>query len=211
MKWTMPLIVALALSTGATACDNDPAEGKVKAKVAESVQTPPAPAAAAKYVFSNEGSSLEFVGAKVTNKHEGRFDRFSGHVDLVDGSPEKSSVTVEVQTACVAIEPEKLKRHLKSDDFFDVEKHPKATFQSTAIKNGGEGGASYTVTGNLALHGVTRSITFPATIKVDGDQVLVDSEFAINRKDFHIVYPGMPDDLIKDDVLIRLKLAARKG
>jgi polyisoprenoid-binding protein YceI len=67
------------------------------------------------------------------------------------------------------------------------------------------------VTGNLELHGVTKSITFPATIKMSADAVDVDAEFAINRKDFGIVYAGKPDDLIKDDVLIKLEIRAKKG
>jgi polyisoprenoid-binding protein YceI len=63
----------------------------------------------------------------------------------------------------------------------------------------------------LQLHGVTKSISFPATIKVGGDAVEVDAEFAINHKDFGIVYPGMPDDLIKDDVLLKLRIRANKN
>ena len=60
-----------------------------------------------------------------------------------------------------------LTKHLKTADFFDVAKYPEATFVSTAIKPGGEKGASHTVTDNLTLHGATKSITFPATIAAD--------------------------------------------
>jgi polyisoprenoid-binding protein YceI len=67
------------------------------------------------------------------------------------------------------------------------------------------------VTGNLELHGVTKSITFPATITVQGDAVTVKADFAINRKDFGIVYPGKPDDLIKDEVLLKLNIAGKKA
>ena len=67
------------------------------------------------------------------------------------------------------------------------------------------------MTGNFQLHGVTKSITFPATVKAGGDTVDVDAEFAINRKDFGVVYPGMPDDLIKDEVLLKLHIHARRG
>ena len=67
------------------------------------------------------------------------------------------------------------------------------------------------MTGNLELHGVTKSIKFPATVKASGDSVEVDAEFAINRKDFGVVYPGMPDDLIKDDVLLKLHVRAHRG
>jgi len=120
-------------------------------------------------------------------------------------------VNAEIDIASLSIEPTKLAGHLKSPDFFDAEKFPKAKFTSTAIKAGGENGATHTVSGNLELHGVAKGITFPAKIKVDADQVSVDAEFAINRKDFSIVYPGMPDDLIKDDVLIKLALHAKKA
>jgi polyisoprenoid-binding protein YceI len=162
--------------------------------------------AANKYVFSNAASKIEFVGAKVTRKHDGGFNVFSGALDLVDGDPLKSLVTVEIATASLTADDPKLTSHLKSPDLLDVEKFPKATFTSTAVKAGGEGGATHTVTGNLALHGVTKSISFPAKIKIADAAVDAEAEFAINRKDFGIVYPGMPDDLIKDEVLLKLKL-----
>ncbi len=207
------LVLAL-VSTGVQACDNEPAAGKAQASVAPAASVAPPPAApqgAVTYAFSNQGSKFEFVGAKVTGKHEGTFEKFSGQIKLVDNEPTKSSVTAEIDAASISVEPEKLQTHLKSADFLNVEKFPKATFQSTAIKQGGAGGATHTVTGNLTLLDKTRSISFPANIKVANDKLEIDSEFAINRKDFGIVYPGMPDDLIKDDVLIKLKLEAKRS
>jgi len=68
-----------------------------------------------------------------------------------------------------------------------------------------------TVTGNLELHGVKKSIRFPATFTVEGGVVKANAEFSINRRDFGLVYPGMPDDLIRDDVLIRLAIQAPKA
>lgn len=205
------VVTGAALLLTFVACDNDPAKGapKVEATAAQPVKNEPAKGAT-KYTFSATGSKVEFTGAKVTGKHDGSFGEFSGTVELVGGDPTKSSVTVEIGTSSLRIEPEKLAGHLKSKDFFDVEKYPKAKFTSTAIKAGGENGATHTVTGNLELHGQTKSITFPATIGVEGDHVTVKADFAINRKDFEIVYPGMPDDLIKDDVLIRLNIDAKK-
>jgi polyisoprenoid-binding protein YceI len=205
------LFTALVLSLAA--CNNDPAKGKTQATVAAaSAETPLAAAAAATtYTFSNDGSQVGFQGAKVTAKHDGSFNSFRGTIQLVDNDPTKSQVKVEIDTASLQIEPAKLAGHLKTADFFDVEKFPKAHFTSTSIKAGGENGATHTVTGNLELHGVTKSISFPATIKTAADAVDVDAEFAIKRKEFGIVYPGMPDDLIKEDVLIKLKLHAKKG
>ncbi|HEV8367415.1 MAG TPA: YceI family protein, partial [Pyrinomonadaceae bacterium] len=96
-------------------------------------------------------------------------------------------------------------------DFFDVAKFPQATFESTEIKPGGENGASHTVIGNFQLHGVTKSITFPATIAVSGDAVTVESTFAINRKDFGINYAGLPDNLIRDEVVMTLHIKGEKA
>ncbi len=101
---------------------------------------------------------------------------------------------------------DKLTSHLKSPDFFNVGKYPKATFKSTEIKEGGEGG-THTVTGDLTLLATTKKITFAATIAVAEGSATGKAEFKINRQDFGIVYPGKPDDLIKDDVLLKLDLA----
>ena len=212
VKTSASILLSLALCASLAACNNDPAKGKTQATVASATEAVAAPAAGAvNYKFSQDGSKFEFVGAKVTAKHEGSFTTFNGTIALVDNDPTKSSVTAEVDVASLAVEPAKLAGHLKTPDLLDVAKFPKAKFTSTAIKAGGDNGATHTVTGNLELHGVTKSITFPAKINVAGDQVSVDAEFAINRKDFGIVYPGMPDDLIKDDVLIKLALHGKKG
>jgi polyisoprenoid-binding protein YceI len=118
---------------------------------------------------------------------------------------------VDIDMTTVSVDVPKLTAHLKTADFFDVEKYPHARFTSTTIRPGGENGATHTVSGNLDLHGVTRSITFPATIRVAPDEVDADAEFAIDRKAFGIVYPGVPDDLIKDQVLVKLSVRAKKA
>jgi polyisoprenoid-binding protein YceI len=204
------VVVAVLVLAG---CDNEPAAGKPRAEVASAASTQAAaPASAAlKLPFSAKDSKVEFVGAKVTGKHVGSFGGFQGTVHLTDGNPEKSSVEVEIDMASLTTDTEKLTAHLKGPDFFDVEKFPKAKFVSTGISAGGAGGASHTVTGNLELHGVKKSIRFPASIKVEGSSVSVGAEFAINRKDFGVAFAGMPDDLIKDDVLIKLTIRASKG
>jgi len=206
-------LLTLSFASLAWACNTDPAKGKTEATVtsaAAPVAATPA-ASAVNYAFSNDGSTVQFVGAKITAKHEGSFKAFRGTISVVDADPTKSNVNAEIDIASLSIEPAKLAGHLKTPDFFDAEKFPKGKFTSTAIKAGGADGATHTVSGNLELHGVTKGITFPAKIKVDAGEVSVDAEFAINRKDFSIVYPGMPDDLIKDEVLIKLALHAKKA
>lgn len=211
-RLTLPLLLGSSLLIVA-GCE-DPAKDKPAAQVAEPVaaQTP-APEAAAtatKYQFSEEGSKVEWIGAKVSLKHEGSFKKFRGTITVPGSDVTKGSVEFEVELASVESDAEKLTGHLKSADFFDVEKFPKSTFKSTSVSAGSEPG-TYTVVGNLDLHGVTKSISFPAKINVSGDAVDVSSEFKINRKDFGIVYPGMPDDLIHDDVVIKLDVKAKKA
>ena len=208
------LASSMLLPVALGGCDNDPAAGKTKASVKEAEPVAPkveAGAASVEYAFSSDGSKIGFVGAKVTGKHEGTLGRFRGTIRLVDGDATKSAVGVEIEMDSLQADVDKLTAHLKSADFFDVARFPTARFDSTAVEAGGEGGATHTVTGNLELHGVTKSIRFPATIQVQGDAIHVDAEFAIDRQDFGVAYPGMPDDLIKDEILVRLEIRAKKG
>jgi len=210
-------ILVLGLSIFVAACE-DPAANKAKATVnepsvnkpANSAPAPATPATAPKgeaLTISAENSKVEFTGSKVTGKHDGGFKQFSGAIDLVNNKVEESSVYVDIDATSVFTDADKLTEHLKSGDFFEVEKFPKASFRSTKIEaDTAKGAGNYLVTGDLTLHGVTKSVSFPAEIKISSEDVSVSSEFAINRKDFGIVYAGKADDLIRDDVVIRLDL-----
>jgi polyisoprenoid-binding protein YceI len=204
---TLPLVAALV------ACNTDPAKDKAKASVAEavSVATPGTTATGGTlYQFSQDGSKIEFVGAKITRKHEGLFKAFTGKIQSPDGKPENSAIVAEIDIASLTVDEAKLTKHLKTPDFFDVERFPKATFVSTSVRPGGENGATHTITGSLSLHGVMKSISFPAKVEISADAANAAAEFAIDRKDFGIVYPGMPDDLIRDEVLIKLSIHAKR-
>jgi polyisoprenoid-binding protein YceI len=214
------LALAALCAAPLAACSKDPAADAPKAAVTEvkapasaaaaPATEPPAAATAEALRIAPETSKIGFVGSKVTASHEGGFAKFEGMIDLVDARPEVSRVRIDIDTASVQIDPPKLTEHLKSPDFFDVAQYPKATFVSTAIRPGADG-APHTVTGDFELHGVKKQITFPATIAVDAGAVTAKAEFAINRKDFGIVYPGMADDLIRDDVVIKLDISAPRG
>ena len=198
------LMIIAALSYG---CAN-PAADKPKATVANAApeSSSAKPAGTETLVISPDNSKVEFVAAKVTRSHQGSFKQFSGKIDLVPNSIPDSRVTINIETGSVVADDDQLTGHLKTADFFDVAKLPKATFVSTKIEPSNTGGAMHTVTGNLELHGVKKSITFPASIQVTPDSVAVDAEFAINRKDFGIVYAGKADDLIRDGVVMKLAL-----
>jgi polyisoprenoid-binding protein YceI len=159
-------------------------------------------------VLTPENTTIEFIGSKVTGKHDGGFKQFKGTLDLVRDKLESSQITAEIDMNSIYTDTGNLTNHLKSADFFDVAKFPAATFVTTGIESGSHDAkakdATHTVTGNLTLHGVTKSISFPSKIALAGDKFNLDSEFFINRKDFGINYPGKANDLIRDEVVIKL-------
>ena len=202
MRAILTVAVTAVIVTG---CKDPGAE--VTAAAVEAPAQQQAPAATTKegvtsLAISPSNSKIQFVGAKVTASHDGGFTDFAGKVELADPI-ENSQIELTIQTASLYADKEKLTKHLKSPDFFDVAQYPTATFRSTTIKKDGDG---HTITGDLTLHGVTKSISFPATIKASDGKIDANAEFSINRKDFGIVYPGMPDDLIRDLVVIKLSL-----
>ena len=206
-------IVMLTILSGlllVCSCAN-PATNKPKAVTSQAVPVASSSPAATgeKYLITPENSKIEFFASKVTGSHHGAFEKFSGAIDY-SGQPEKSHVTITIDTGSVTTDTPDLTKHLKTADFFDVARFPQATFESTEIKAGGEKGATHTVTGNLQLHGVTKSITFPATIVVSPGAITVDSTFAINRKDFAINYAGAADNLVRDEVLLTLHVRGVK-
>ena len=208
MTRTLRIFTILLSSLFVVACSN-PAADKPRAVTNEAAPTASAPAGGQRYSITPENSKVEFIGAKVTGQHNGSFGKFSGHIDYA-GQPEKSHVVVNIDVNSITADDPKLTEHLKTPDFFDAAKYPQATFESTEITAGGAEGATHTIKGNLTMHGQTKSITFPAKIAVAPDAITVDSTFSINRKDFGINYAGAANNLIRDDVVLTLRVKATK-
>jgi polyisoprenoid-binding protein YceI len=190
------------------ACAN-PAANKTKATIGNAAAEPDSakPANAESLPITPENSKIDFVAAKVTRSHNGSFKSFSGSIDLVNNAAEQSRVTIDIEANSVVTDEPDLTKHLQTPDFFDVAKFPKATFTSTKIEPATSGG-THNITGNFELHGIKKSISFPATIQIAADKVTVNAEFAIDRKDWGLVYPGKADDLIRDGVVIKLNVNA---
>ena len=207
MRYYLMLMIVVFASLLMFGCAN-PAANKPKATVANAAPEngPARNEAAERLVISPANSKVEFVAAKVTRSHNGSFKQFAGTIDLAGNIVEASRVSIDIDTASVVTDEDQLTGHLKTPDFFDVAKYPKATFVSTKIEPNTAGGVTHSITGNFDLHGVKKSITFPAAIRVAPDSVSVNAEFAINRKDFGLLYPGKADDLIRDGVVIKLTL-----
>ena len=200
------LALAIAAPAIFVSCEN-PADKTADAKVSAAVEkNETAKAGGTKYVFTPT-SQVNFIGSKVTGSHPGGFKAFTGYFTLKDGAPVGNDHKVVIDMKSTFADQEKLTGHLKSPDFFDVEKYPQSTFDVTDISKKSD--TSYTVSGNFTLHGKTKNISFPATVSQTGDVVKIDAKFDINRKDFDIVYAGKADDLIRDQVVIELKLEAK--
>jgi polyisoprenoid-binding protein YceI len=139
--------------------------------------------------LSPENTKIQFVcahsGAK-PDPRTGGFAKFSGKADVDPATKSLKSVAVEIDTTSLFTEIDKLTTHLKSADFFEVRQHPTARFVSTKVTPGKEGQA--TITGKLTLHGVTKEISFPATVEVTGSGLALQSKFSIDRTQFGMDY-----------------------
>jgi polyisoprenoid-binding protein YceI len=203
----------LVLGVFSTACRESAVDQATPAAVTESSATTEtatasdAPVAGTRTNVIKEKSKIEWVGAKVTRDHDGKFNNFDGWIEYVGGQP--TNISFDIDTTSIQSDDEKLTGHLKSPDFFDVAKFPKATFVSTSLTPAAAGapaGATHELKGNLTMHGVTKEVTIPVKAEQTAEGVRTTSEFSINRHDWGISYKGAADDLIKDNVVIKLDL-----
>jgi polyisoprenoid-binding protein YceI len=121
------------------------------------------PALADEYIIDTKGAhaSINFrVNHLGFSWLTGRFDTFDGSFTYDETAPEKSTIKVEIDTASVNSNHAERDKHLRSNDFLDVAKFPKATFVSKSVTPKGDGTA--TVVGDLTLRGVTKEVTIDA-------------------------------------------------
>ena len=210
MKFSSFVLAASILAL-APACQKSEISGKVAAEVTDSApvaaETPQPAGEVASASVIKEKSSINFVGAKVTRDHTGGFREFDGRIEYAGAAPTKISFDIDMNS--IFTDTPKLTDHLKTADFFDVAKFPKTTFTSNSLTPapaGAPAGATHILTGTLDMHGVQKEVTVPVTARVTPEGVRATSEFTINRQDWGVNYKGMADDLIKDEVLIRLDL-----
>jgi polyisoprenoid-binding protein YceI len=180
-----------------------PAAGEAPAPAGGSAAAAPAgeaavagkavPLAGGAATLSPDNTKIQFVGThsppKAPDPRTGVFGKFSGKAQVDPATKAVQSVSVEIETASLSTPIDRLTNHLKSPDFFDVRTHPTARFASTKITPG-EGGKA-TITGNLTLHGVTKEISFPASVQVTDEGLTLKSEFSIDRTQFGMTYKGV--------------------
>ena len=199
LSTSLSTIFLATLSLFVSGCAN-PADKTEDARVSEAVDAVESIASARTYSISGD-STISFVGSKVTGSHEGGFKEFSGTIEVADGKIAPAS-KITIQMDSLWSDNDRLTGHLKNADFFDVPNFPTAEFVVTSMNDSGE------LTGNLTMHGVTKSITFPSDVEIAGSSVSLKAEFDIKRFDWGIVYKGKADDLIRDEVVIKLDVTA---
>ena len=141
-----------------------------KLLLALSLSTTALAANAADYVIDTQGGHAS-INFKVSHLGfswlTGRFNDFEGDFVWDRENPAASSIQVQIDTASIDSNHAERDKHLRSDDFLDVEEHPRASFTSTAYTPTGEGSGE--LTGEFSLHGVTRTISFPVQHVGEGE------------------------------------------
>ncbi len=172
------------------------------------------------YVIDTMNSKAEWKGFKVVKSdntsHIGTLKFESGEVTVKDNKLESGQFVIDM----TSIENEDLKDaesngkllgHLKSADFFDVEKFPTASFEITKISEAPSGSDYNTVLdGNLTLKGITKPAVFSANVKIkDGELTIATEPKDINRDEFGIIFQ-MPaaEGLIKNEINVQMKVKA---
>lgn len=148
-------------------------------------------------------SRISFVGKSNIINHEGKFSEYTATITLDSTNPAdltKAKIEAEIDIASVSTDALGLNGHLLKEEFFSVEKFPKATFVSTSIVS--KGGNLYTVNGDLTMKGTTKTIAFDAEIT---DAALTAS-YDLPRKDFGIGNDSYGNKLLEELVPVSIKL-----
>lgn len=161
-------------------------------------------------------STVNWIGNKVSGKHEGAIAIKEGTLNLHDGHLSTGKVVIDMSSiTCTDLEGEwnqKLVGHLNSPDFFDVANHSSATLDIAKVVK--VTGNKYVVSGNLSIKGITKPISFPATIEVKDGKVGAYAEVKVDRTLYDIKYgsgkffEGLGDKMIDDEFIIKFKIAA---
>jgi polyisoprenoid-binding protein YceI len=169
-----------------------------------------------KWAVDATHSSVDFsVRHMMIAKVKGSFKDFAAQIEADPTDLTSASIQFSIDLNSIDTRNSDRDTHLRSADFFDTEKHSKMTFQSTQITKTGDG--EYDVTGDLSLHGVTRSETFSITYEGAGkdpwgnEKVGFSGQGSLKRSDYGLTYNAALETggvLIGDEVKISLEIEA---
>lgn len=177
-------------------------------------------ASANNFSVDAKASKLNWTGEKVTGKHWGTVNIKNGSVSL---NGEKMTGSFDIDMTSIVADDlkkdkathDKLVGHLKSDDFFSVDKNPTAKFKlKKADKYNPKKGENfnYMVTGDLTIKGITNEIRFPAKIDIKGKNMTAKASFTIDRSKWDVrfgsgsFFDNLGDKMIYDDIKFDLNL-----
>lgn len=141
-------------------------------------------------------SKIEFVGHKPDGSHKGGFKEFELVAQADFETPAKSSLKIVIDAQSLWSDNDKLTTHLRSADFFHVEKYPKITFESSKIVHSTEPGESKVV-GKLVMLGKAEEVEIPVDIKVTDENVHIVAKFKLDRTKWGMAYgQGKIDDKV---------------
>ena len=167
------------------------------------------------YTVDAAKSTITWVGKKVTGSHNGTVTLKSGTL-IFDGKKlVQGGFIIDMNSIKDADGSAKLEGHLKADDFFGVAKFPAANFVITKVAGSG---ANLTVTGDLTIKGITKPLSFPATVAVNADGTVsaLAGKITVDRTKYDIRYgsksffDSIGDKAIDDNFEIAVKLVAKK-
>ncbi len=179
-----------------------------------------APAKTETYKIDTQKSNIEWTGKKVLGQHNGEIKLASGTIITEDNVPAKGSFAINMASISNKDLTDddskgKLLGHLKSEDFFGVDKHPQAQFVTTKITKAGNG--AITVAGNLTIKGITNPVSFPATYTVSGNTLTAKAaNVKVDRTKYNIKYASksffdtIGDKAIDDEFTLNITLVATK-
>lgn len=163
-------------------------------------------------------SAIHFsVRHMVVSKTRGRFTRFGGQIVFDPANPAASSVEVTIEPASIDTADAQRDAHLKSPDFFDVEKFPQASFRSTSVQD--LGGDKLRVDGELTVRGVSRTLSFEAVFEGSardpwgGERSGFSGSLSLDRREFGLQWNKALETggvLVGDKVELSLEVEAVK-
>ena len=168
------------------------------------------PAAATTYTIDAGHSTVGFRVRHFVAKSTGRFTKFSGTIDYTEGKPASWKVEASIDPASINTDNEKRDGHLKSADFFDVEKCPAMGFKSTKVTDFKDGAGK--LHGDLTMHCVTKPVVLDLEVGgVSGAKAGFSAKGKIARKEFGIVWNRALDTggaVLGEDVEVTLDIEA---
>jgi len=145
----------------------------------------PARAESLRFRIQPEASEITFRATSRLMNAEGHFGRFSGDVVADPAGLTGARISLTIDAASLETGIEMRDKHLRSADFFDIERFPTIAFQSVRVESAGR---RATVMGRLTLHGVTREIAVPVDVQITETALVASGEFIVNRGEYAMNY-----------------------